>query len=360
VLHIIKSLDRGGAEVLLAELARIAPSRGVTFDVAYYLPQHRRMVDELRSFGIEPHLLESSSTAAMLGQIGATARLIRAVRPDVVHAHLPVAGAVARLAAAAGGVPVVYTEHNVFDRYHPMTQLLSTATWTMQEQVIAVSDVVAATLPKGVPVTVVKNGIPVERFAAGRVHRAAVRAELGVAEDVVVVGTVAVFRTAKRLDRFVATVEGLVARGINVRGVLVGYGPLEAEVRAAVARSPASSSLMVLGASNDVPRLLSAFDVWLMTSDHEGLPLALLEAMAASLPVVATSVGGIPEVITDGETGVLVDKDDAVGIVDAVAELAGDASVRSRLGSSAQELVRRRFGIEGMLEALVDVYGQAA
>lgn len=356
ILHIIKSLDRGGAEVLLSELARLAPSRGLKFEVAFYLPQHRRMVEELRQGGVEVHCLETPTTARMLAQVGATTRLIRSRRPDIVHAHLPVAGAVARLAAASAGVPLVYTEHNVFSGYHPLTRMLSLATWTLQSHVVAVSQSVAKTLPATVPVTVVPNGIPVRRFSEAAGERGRVRKELGLADDEFVVGTVAVFRTAKRLERFVRCIEDLRARGHRVVGLIVGYGPLEAELRATVAGSTAAGSIRMLGASTEVASLLSAFDLWLMTSEHEGLPLALLEAMAAGLPVVATPVGGIPEVV-NGENGVLAEPEN---LADAVASLVEDDTRRHSLSQAARATVVAGFGIEKTLTQLIDVYRQVA
>ena len=353
ILQLIKALDRGGAEVLLVETCRLLRERGHSVEVAWFMPQHRRVVADLERIGVTPICLEASSPAAIVGSAITLAALLRRLRPDVVHAHLPLAGAVARIAAATLGIPVVYTEHNVFDRYHPLTRLISTATWPLQAHVVAVSEDVARTLPRGARSSVVRNGVQTRRFAATPAQRVQARRDLGCEETDIVVGTVAVFRPAKRLDRLVDVVGQLIALRPQVRCVIAGYGPLEAEVRSAVETSPARNRINLLGARDDVAEVLPALDVYLMTSSHEGLPIALLEAMAAGRCVVATPVGGIPEVLADGVDGRLVELD---GLLSALVAVVDDPSCRDRMGASAAARVTRERGIERTIDALIDIY----
>ena len=365
VLHVVKSLDRGGAEVLLVETGRVSRPR-VQPSYAWFLQGSTAILDELRTVG-DVTALGAASTATLPFSIPALSRLVRQTRPDVLHGHLPLAGVAARLVGADLGVPVVYTEHNIFGGYHPATQLAARATWRLQRAVIAVSAEVGRSLPTGMndpAVTVVPNGVPVERFRAARRHRASVRAALGMADDDVVVVTVAVFRSAKRLERLVATAKAVESSTptSKLRFILVGDGPLGPMVRADAAAVDAHR-LRLTGARTDIAELLAAADIFLLTSDREGLPVAVLEAMAAGLPVVATAVGGIPEVV-DGSCGVLIDPSlEPAAMTSALSStlraLELDEDRRRVLGMAAQQRVEHRFGIERMAAAIHDVYVQA-
>jgi glycosyltransferase involved in cell wall biosynthesis len=360
VLHVIKSLDRGGAEVLLIETGRASPP-GLIQEYAWFLSDSAAVVPELARIG-RVTCLGARNTPSMALQVGALSRLIRRSGCDVVHAHLPISGAIARLAAAQAGVAVVYTEHNLFSGYHPATQLLARATWRLQRLVVAVSASVAESLPRAhdePEVRVIPNAVPVERFVSAEMRRRSVRDALGVAADDVIVMVVAVFRTAKRLERVVE-----LARHCRpgVRFVVVGAGPLFENITAAGADVP-TERLQFLGARSDVAELLAAADIFLLTSDREGLPVAMLEAMAAALPVVVPAVGGIAEVVDDS-VGTLVHVDDdadaALAFAAALSPLVSDPGRRRRLGQSGRERVRRSFGIERMVRDLTEVYEAAA
>ncbi len=365
VLHVVKSLDRGGAEVLLVETGRVCQPL-VEPSYAWFLQGSTAVLDQLRSVG-DVTCLGAASTAAIPFALPALRRLVRRTKPDLLHAHLPLAGVAARLVGADLGVPVVYTEHNVFRGYHPLTQLAARATWRLQRTVIAVSAEVARSLPTGMndpTVVVVPNGVPVERFQSASQHRTAVRAALGMHDGDVVVMTVAVFRSAKRLERLVATAATIEASApaSKLRFVLVGDGPLGPEIRADACRVD-PRRLVLTGARTDVADLLAAADIFLLTSDREGLPVAVLEAMAAGLPVVATSVGGIPEVI-DSTCGVLVDPElDETALPQLLSStlrvLEGNPDRRRALSAAAKQRVQQRFGIQRMADAIHDVYRQA-
>ena len=139
VVHLIKGLKRAGAEVLLAEGFRVADHGRFDLSYAYFAAEHDDVEADLRSAGAEVHCFDSPNAAAMFLAVRRVAQYLGRVRADVVHAHLPLAGAVARVAGRVAGVPVVYTEHNVIEPYHPLTRLASRATWGLQDRVLAVS-----------------------------------------------------------------------------------------------------------------------------------------------------------------------------------------------------------------------------
>ncbi|HEX2164341.1 MAG TPA: glycosyltransferase, partial [Thermoanaerobaculia bacterium] len=166
VLHLIKGLGLGGAENLLVEAARHAGPE-VRYSFAYFLPWKDALVAPLRAAGAEVTCFPAKGAAGLLARVPALARHLRRRRVDLLHAHLPLAGVAGRLAGRLAGVPVVYTEHNLMQRYHPLTRAANLATWRLQRQAVAVSAEVAASIAAragaAVPVAVVANGVPVDR-----------------------------------------------------------------------------------------------------------------------------------------------------------------------------------------------------
>jgi glycosyltransferase involved in cell wall biosynthesis len=362
VLHVIKSLGLGGAERLLVDAARIGPSLSMHHQVVSFLPHKTALVSALQAAGAPVTMLSATSSLAVLSMVDRLARHIRIGRPDVVHAHLPIASIVARLACRAVGVPMVSTEHNVLERYHPATRLLTLSTWNLQHHVIACSDEVAASIDRHVPargappVTTVKNGIDVEHFVVDDDARARVRADLGVNDDDVLVGTVAVFRTQKALDVWLQVAKAVHTARPNTRFVIVGDGPERARLQALCAELGLNDVVTFPGLLSDPLPSLSAMDIWLSTSTFEGLPLALLEALAMERAVVCTAVGGVAEVVADRFNGRLLKAGDSEGLTAAVIDLVDDDSLRRRLGITARAVVERRFGTEQMQRALRDIY----
>ncbi len=373
VLQVIKSLGLGGAERLLVDAARIGPKLGMRHEVVSFLPHKTALVSALQAAGAPVTILSATSSWAVLTMADRLARHLRVTRPDVVHAHLPIASIVARLACRATGIPLVSTEHNVLERYHPATRLLTLSTWNLQSHVVACSDEVEASIARHVPrrgappVTTVKNGIDVERFVPSADDRARVRAEFGVGTDddgaddadgAVVVGTVAVFRTQKALGLWLRVARAVHSARPKTRFVVVGVGGERARLEALCTELGLSQVVHLPGLLQDPLPSLSAMDIWLSTSTFEGLPLALLEAMAMERAVVCTAVGGVAEVVADKFNGRLLTSGDEEGLTGAVIALVDDADARRRLGITARAVVERRFGIEAMQRHLRDIYDE--
>jgi glycosyltransferase involved in cell wall biosynthesis len=339
VLVLAKGLGRGGTERLIVGAARHLDRSQFELVVAYLLPWKDAFVADIEATGTEVVCLDAPrpTSVAWLPRLR---RLVRERGIDIVHTHMPLPAVAARLALPGRRPAFVHTEHNMWDRYRRPTRWANAATYRRNARVIAVSDGVAGSIRSSVPVEVVVHGTDPSLAVTGEAARAAARAELGLAPDARVVGSVGNF-TAKKdqatLLRAVAEVPPAdLGGGGDAVLVLVGLGPLEGELRTLARDLGIAERVVFAGSRDDVFALLPALDVFALSSRFEGLPIALLEAMASGVAPVATRVGGIPEVITDGRDGVLVDPGDPTGLAAALTRVLGDDDERARIAACAR------------------------
>jgi glycosyltransferase involved in cell wall biosynthesis len=368
-VHIlIDSLTWGGAEMLLADLAAGAKSASIELSVAYLSDVNGSPSAEgLRRQGIEPELVP---VRRML-EARAVPRLRRhlaRVAPDVVHTHLALADVLGTVAARSLGIPSVSTIHLLarqatgrrYDaswRGRARDRLAALVRRRAGARVIAVSDAAReAYLQTGWDdsshVVTVHNGIArTARQSAGE----RVRAELGIEPDALVVSTVTVLRAGKGHDLAIEAVRRLIGRFPRMRLVLLGDGPAREEIHRLVA--PLGPAAILTGHRDDVMDLLMATDVLLHPTQVDAFPTALLEAAAAEVPVIATAVGGIPEIVEDGRTGFLLafpPRPDT--LAERLEALLADESLRRSLGRAAREDFLQRFTADRWLARLRAVY----
>lgn len=367
VFHLIKSLNRGGAETLLAEGQRFADDSRFEFAYGYFYPRLDALAPTLAAGGASVTCFSADNFAAMLAQVPRVARHLRALRIDLLHCHLPTAGVVGRIAGRLANVPVVYTEHNKPEWYRRPTFYTNAWTYGLQRHVVAVSGSVAESIrtyikPR-VPVTVVRNGIDVSAFQPVDGAGAAVRRKLGIAAEAPVVGNVAALIPQKRLHDWVEAARLVRARHPDAHFLLVGEGPVEAELKPHINAAGLDGVVHLCGVQADVRPYLAAMDVYMMSSAYEGLPVALLEAMAMRCAPVCTAVGGIPEVMRDELGAYLTEPGHPQQLADRVAELLAHPERREELASAARRAVERDFDIERMMRQLdalyLDVLGRA-
>ena len=284
---------------------------------------------------------------------------------EIVHAHSPVAAVGARIVAHS--LPrrlrprVVVTDHNVWDSYVTPTRWADAMTSGLDDVRLTVSEAVLTSLPAWIHrrAQAVPQGIDVAEVQAQRVHRAKMRAELGLEPDALVVGTVANLRPAKAYPHLLAAAVDVVERLPDARFVTVGHGPLEADIRALHARLGLGDRVLLLGHRPDAVRVMAACDLFVLASLHEGLPVALMEALALGLPVVATNVGGIPEVVEHGCEGLLVTPGRPRDLAAAIVTLLTDSGRRQEMAEAA---ARRGAGlsIDSAVRRTEAVYRQLA
>lgn len=358
VLLLIKGLGRGGAEQLLVGAARYADGSRFRYEVAYLLPWKRALVNEVEALGVPVHCLEGARGVAWAGRLR---RLVRGRGIDLVHAHSPYPAILARLVLPRR-IPIVYTEHNVWSRYRLPTYWGNALTYPRNDRVFAVADHVRRSVryPPGLrflrmpPVETLYHGLD-PALLSGGASPDGVREDLGIPERVPVVGTVANLKAHKGHRHLLEAAARVRMAVPEARFVLVGQGPMEDELRRRARELGLDGNVVFAGYREDALRVAAAFDLFVLPSTHEGLPIALVEAMALGKPAVVTAVGGVPEVVEDGAHGLVVPPGDPGALARAIVTLLRDARLRERLGAGA----RRRaadFDIRRAVRRMEQVY----
>jgi glycosyltransferase involved in cell wall biosynthesis len=358
ILWLTKGLGRGGVEQLLLGMARHLTDEPFEIDVAYVLPHKRALVDDFAALGLRTISLGEG------GHLRWPMRLRRQMqerRYDVVHTHSPVPATAARVVAPSG-TAFLHTEHNVWPRLHRLTYWGNVLTHRRNTAVIAVSEAVAATVrpPRflpwllSCPVDVVLQGIDASQFRVTPERRAQSRRALGLGDEPVL-GTVGNLTAKKDHRTLLAAFAELRHGASSARLLVVGTGPLETDLRANADRLGLGDAVRFLGMRDDVPDVLAALDVFVLSSRHEGLPIALLEALAAGLPCVATTVGGIPEVVRDGHEGYLVPPADPSVMAAALAKILEDPRLRAAMSARAVETAAR-FDLVQAVQHTTELY----
>jgi glycosyltransferase involved in cell wall biosynthesis len=340
VLWLVKGLGPGGAEHLLVLSARRRDRTAVEPRTAYLLPQKTALVAALEAEDVPVTCLGGPRLADPRWVLRIR-RSVLAEPVDVVHAHSPLAAVGARLALRT--IPrerrprMVTTDHSLWSGHGRLMRWADRLTCWADDAHMAVSQAVLASLPARLRrrTEVVLHGIDVEGIRELRASRDEVRKELGLRADGTIVGTVANLRAIKGNAELFAAARMVLDEEPDIRFVTVGQGPQEQELRALHAELGLGDGLRMLGHRTDAVRVMGACDLFCLASRREGLPVALMEALALGLPVVATHVGGIPEVVTDGVEGRLVPPRDPRALADAVLALARDERRRAEMATAA-------------------------
>jgi glycosyltransferase involved in cell wall biosynthesis len=359
VLHLIKGLGRGGAEQLLVNAVQHGDQSRFDYRVAYLLPWKDAFVPDLVALGVPVECLDG---ARGVGWIGRLNRMIKERQIDLVHVHSPYVGGLFRPTVGRARPVLVATEHNVWERYHRATYWANAVTFPRNDHVFAVSDEVRNSVryPKGLrflhtpPLETLHHGIDVERVVATP-PPTGIRDDLGIAPEALVVGTVANFKPHKGYEYLLRVAARVHHLRPDTRFVLVGHGPLQDEMRREAKRLGVGEAVVFAGFREDALRVVRSFDVFMVSSVHEGLPLALLEAMALGRPPVATRVGGVTAVISDGVNGFVVEPRDVATQGDRIMDLLSDPALRHRVGIAASERAAA-FDVRHAVRRIEQVY----
>ena len=355
IVHVLSSYGVGGQERVALDLAIGQRSRGHRVSVISIAPApDGSMAEEFREAGIAvDRVAKRDGLDPTL--VPRLALAFRRYGAHVVHTHNPQPLIYGAPAARLAGARAIHTKHGKNPGTRGQIRLRQMAA-RLVKAFVAVSEATAeqARLVHDVApqkLHVIPNGIRLERYAPDLVARAAARAELGLG-DAWVVGTVG------RIDdnkNHVMLIRAFAALPGNTRLVIIGEGPARATVEAEIAKLPDPSRIVLTGRRMDVPKLVHAFDTFALSSILEGLPLVVPEAMAAGLPIVTTSVGGLPDVIDQGHTGLLVPVDERA-MAQALGQLADDRELAKRLGAQARVVALDRYSSEVMVDKYLALY----
>jgi len=340
VLWTIKGLGPGGAERLLVAAAAAHDRDRYAIEVAYLLPWKDHLVPELEALGVRCTCLGVRNERD-LRWVGRLRSKLRRDRIDIVHAHSPYVAAFTRIAARSlpprSRPRIVTTEHNPWTTFKTPSRIANARTAFLDDATIAVSrETFDSMSPRARAHTeVLAHGIGVDRVGAFRAERDAVRAEFGIEPHSIVVGTVANYHPKKDWPNLLRAARIVADRDPGVRFCAVGQGPLEAEVHALHRELGLEGIVILTGYRADAPRVMAGADIFALASRWEGLPVAVMEACALGLPLVATAVGGIREEFTDGVDARLVPPGDPSALAHALEEVARDTALRARLAAAS-------------------------
>ncbi len=341
VCHIVSGDLWAGAEVQVATVASYLVEQP-DVNLSAVLLNEGRLASELRRLGVQVTVIDESRNSAVR-IVTLLTRCLREHHVEVVHTHRYKESVLGTIAAKLAGVPhVIRTVHGMPEPMRGWDRVKARAygavdratLWWFADLIIAVSKRMAETLKDSgyasMPVTHIHNGVDPCKVRATQT-RDAVRRELGIDPRALLVGT------AGRL-------------------LIVGDGPLRHELLASAAHLRVEGACLLLGPRTDIYDLIAAMDIFVLPSLDEGIPMVVLEAMALGTPVVATAVGGVPEVIRHRETGLLVAPRDERALADACLELARNRDWAQTFGARARRVVDEAFSHETNGHAVMEVY----
>jgi glycosyltransferase involved in cell wall biosynthesis len=378
ILRVIARLNMGGPALHVSYLAAGLRDRGyeTTLVAGNVSPGEQSMAYVAEEQGVSvllmPHLHREISPVQDLLATFRLARMIREQRPHILHTHTAKAGAIGRFAAVLAGKArppiVVHTFHGhvlrgYFGRYRTaIFRGLERRLAGVADTLIAVGpevrdDLVALGVAPPEKFTVIRLGIDLdERVAAGEEARRRTRKIMGVPEHRFLVGWIGRMTGVKRGADVLRAFRLLRDQGIDATLCMVGDGPERDQLEQLAGELGLMHDCLFAGYQEDVGPFFAAFDAFVLPSANEGTPVTAIESLASGCPVVATRVGGVPDVVEEGVDGFMVEPGDLEAIADRLARLAADPELRARMGAAGRERVLPRYGVERLIDDVDELY----
>jgi len=368
VAEVVTRLDWGGSpDIVRITCKYLDPGlydiRLVTGPTKYASERTKRFLGEMGGrVIIVPHLIRDVNPFKDFIALVSLYRLFRREKFDVVHTHTAKAGALGRMAASLASVPVIIHTphgHNFYGYFGPVFSsfilLVERFLTRCTDRIIALTalekrDYEAFNVAKPEKVNLIYQGLEIETDAALATDREGVRRELGLKTDEKVVGMASRLEPIKGPQYFVEAAKYIAEKFPGVKFVMVGEGSLRKSLEEKIASLGLKDRFILTGWRDDVRRMISAFDILVLASLNEAVGIVLIEAQAEGVPVVATNVGGIPEIIKDGETGILVKPADPEELARAIAGLLSDDRKRAAMSEAGREWVKGRFEARAMAD----------
>ncbi|MFA7159255.1 MAG: glycosyltransferase family 4 protein [Kiritimatiellia bacterium] len=383
IIHVITRFDKGGSAEntfltvcgMDRERYEVVLIRGLALESAMDEPRARAVesnLDEARRAGVRiitlPGLVRNVHPVKDLSAFFGLLRIFREERPAIVHTHTSKAGILGRWAARLAGVPlIVHTPHgHVFWGYFGRLKtslfvMLEKITAAVTDRIIALTaqekeDHLRLRIAPARKFEIIHSGVALGDFINPEVDPAGMRKELGIPPGAFVAGTAGRLTPVKGHKYLIAAAQKALLTMPGMIFVFLGDGELLAELKAQADKAGIRDNIMFLGWRQDVAGVMSAFDVFVLPSLNEGMGKVLVEAMAMGKPIVASSVGGIPDLVIHGENGLLVPCADAGAIAGALETLRGDPAQRKKMGDRGR-VMAADYGVESMVRKIDRLYG---
>jgi len=375
VVRVITRLNIGGPAihaVLLTQALNDGAAFQSTLVAGTTAPHEGDMLDFAHARGVKPIVLPAlGREISPLDDLGALARMVQLVhrlKPDILHTHMAKAGTVGRLAARICGVPVViHTYHgHVFHSYFSpaRTRIFLTierALGLMTNRIVVIGDGQRAEIASyGVgplnKLVTIRLGLELGQFLDAERSRGELRRELAIQADVPLVGIVARLVPIKAPEVFLQAAVEIRAALPSAQFLVVGDGERRQDLEKLAKQLGLEAAVHWLGWRRDMVRVYADLDVVALTSRNEGSPVALIEALASARPVVSTAVGGVPEVVVHGQTGLTVPVSDAAALAEASLTLLRDRALAERLGAVGRQHVYPRYDSSRLVEDVTNLY----
>ncbi|MDI6890026.1 MAG: glycosyltransferase [Thermodesulfovibrionales bacterium] len=359
ILYLFVTLPIGGAEEhLLTVLKNI--DQTTYHPIVCCIREKGEIGEEIEKMGFEVIAMMRKSKMWDIKIVTDILRIIRDRKIHLVHTHLYHANMYGRIASLIARKPVIATEHNIYPYYKMKRRVINWLLAKKTDRIIAVSEMVkkevmARDWIKPSKVEVIYSGIDMTRFSSS-LTRAEARQRLGIPMDCFLIGNVSRLIEQKG-QIFLINAMSIVNDAIpGVKLVVVGAGPLEPYLKNEVSTRGLNQYVKFIGSRRDIPDVLKAMDVFVLPSLWEGLGIVLLEAMALSLPVIATPVGGVVEIVHHGINGLIVPPRNEIALAESIIELYKDDKKRKIFGERGLEMVREKFTSSNMVRHLESVY----
>ncbi len=358
ILYLIYGFRIGGAERHLLDLCKGLDPEKFRAEIIYFY-REEQMLPEFQEAGIPCHLFQVKKNELNFKEIWRLSRVIRKLAPDIVHVHLFHASRYGTLAALlAGAKRIVRTKHSVRmpgTRTGKREILWNAFLSVSLTRIVGVSDAVARQIRTP---HIIYNGIDTEYFSRENAEASGVKYYKQYLEDEAypVLGIVARLSIQKGHAVLLEAFAKLPPDWPNAKLLIAGDGETRPELEALTNKLDLSDRVKFLGMIRDVREFLAVIDIFVQPSVAEGLGISAIEAMSMELPIVATRVGGLSEVITDGENGILIEPNDPEALSDALNRLLRDSTLRERLRKQARKTAVQKFGLKAMVGQYESLY----
>ena len=359
ILHLSETSEPGGSETVLAYIAKsLDPHK---YSSLACLLREGWLTEHLRDLGVRYRIIENNRPydPAFLARM---VRLIRSEKIDLVHAHEFTMNVYGSVAARLAGVPMIGTIHGKVYFTEKKSRIAAyRLAVAMCSRIIAVSEdlrnyfIENIGLKKTKKVLTLYNGIDSDKYAP-RGKMDDLRCRLNIPSGAVVIGSVGSLFKVKAFDHLIQAAAILRESSSDFRLLIAGEGSEEEYLRRLISEAGLQDKVMLLGFKNDIPDLLNLLDIYVCSSLSEGLSLSILEAMASARPVVATRVGGNPELIADGTSGFMVPPSDPPQLAEKINLLMKSPELGTTMGREGRKIVEAKFSLPRMVESYQDLY----